>query len=114
MDYKRCKHLFPILYPIVPKNVWGCFAHDVVASIHISIDFTLITGFVHTKLDTPSAKNRLTLNVAIGWYLVKIKKACFAGIALFSDDDLYPGKLSFVAEHVDETCIRQLDKVLFV
>src|SRR6266849_9909972 len=75
MDYQRCKHLFPILYPIVPKNVWGCFAHEVVTSVHISINLTLIASFVHATLDTPSTKNRLTLEVAIGRYRVKIQKA---------------------------------------
>jgi hypothetical protein len=106
MDYKRYKHLFPILYPIVAKNVWGCFTHDIVTSIDISIDFALIASFVHATLDTPAAKNGLTLDVPIGWNWVKIEKASLACIALFSDDDLYSNKPGFVTEHVDETGMR--------
>jgi hypothetical protein len=50
----------------------------------------------------------------VGGDRVKIKKAGFTGVALFLHLDLDANKRRFVGEHVNEPCMRYLDKVLVV
>jgi len=41
-----------------------------------------------------------------------IQKTAFAGVAFFNQDDLNADELRFVAQHVDEASMRDVDKVL--
>ena len=47
-------------------------------------------------------------------YLIQVKKAGFAGIALFRDFDLNTHEGSFVRNHLNEACVRNRDEVLIV
>ena len=46
--------------------------------------------------------------------LLTIEKAALACVAFFRENHLNTNKLSFVGEHLDETCMWDLDKVLIV
>src|SRR5260370_21931619 len=73
------------------EGIRSTFTQDVVGAIHISTDRASIFGAVQTVSppDALSAKDMLLFIVGcVGRNRVKIKKAGFAGIALFSHFDL--------------------------
>jgi len=71
----------------ISKCIRSTFTHNVVGTVHIGTDRASIFGAVQavSPSDSFSAKDVLFLSVGyVGRNGVKIKKASFAGIALFS------------------------------
>src|SRR2546425_8090873 len=99
------------------KCIGFTFAQDVIGAVDISTDLASIFGAVQA-ISSPyplSTKDVLFFIVGlVGRDRIEIKKAGFAGIALFRDFHLDADKRGFVRNHLDEARMRNAHKVLVV
>src|SRR5712692_331943 len=102
---------YDILYPI-GKSVWGCFSENIEGPIDIGIEVPLARCPIQAPLYSLATELRLAFFLAIDGKSVAIQEAGLAGVTLFLQDHLYPDEFGFVAEHVHETGMRDLHKVL--
>src|SRR5713226_8282618 len=108
MDYQGCSHPHPILYPLA-EGVGGCFSENVIAAVDICIQEALARCPIETTFYPSATELRFPAFFSVGRDGIAIEKAGLARVAFLLQDHLDADELGFVAEHLHEPCMRQLD-----
>src|SRR5579883_2815805 len=113
MDYRQMDPALPILYSLRPEGIRSYFSHNIIRPITIGVDELSVRSSIQTPCDPFPAENVLGfLAFLVGQQGITIQENGFAGIGFFREHHPDALLLSFVGEQVNQSGMRQLDKVL--
>src|SRR5215469_8977734 len=93
------------LYPIA-KGVWDYFSHDVVRAVDVRVEVASAAGAKHSAFDALAGIH------SVFAARLQIEEAALGRIALLGEGDPDADQFRLVAQHLDETGMRDEDEVL--
>ena len=103
----------PILYSLRPEGIRSYFFDDVIGPVAIGVDKLAIGCPIEAPSDPfPAEDRRMLLALLVGGQGITIQETGFARVGFLREHHPDTLLLGFVGEHVNESGMGQLDKVL--